>query len=111
MRYWGYFAAKLVVAGGALYGLLALLNWAWPPVPRLDPRIYTYIPPRFGWELGFTLAGLVWFLMCTATMYFIIWDQRYHCRVCLRHLRMPTQTGPRSRTLQFGRPRTADNRA
>ena len=105
MRYWAYFAAKLAVAGALLYSLLALLNWAWPPTPRLDPRIYTYIPPRFGWELGFTLAVLVWFLLSTGTVYFIIWDQRYRCRVCLRRLRMPIETGSWNRMLQFGRPR------
>jgi hypothetical protein len=105
MRYWAYFAAKLVVAGAALDGLLVLLNRAWPAAPRLSPRFYSYVPPRFGYELGFTLAVLVWFLLCTGTAYFIIWDQRYRCRVCLRRLRMPIETGSWSRMLQFGRPR------
>src|SRR5689334_25187655 len=101
MRYWAYFAAKLVVAAASLWGLLALLNWCWPP----DPLFFTYIPPRFGYDLGYTLAVLVWFLICTATLYAIIWDQRYRCRVCLRRLRMPVETGSWSRMLQFGRPR------
>jgi hypothetical protein len=101
MRYWSYFAAKLAIAGALLYSLLALLNWSWPPAPRL----FTYVPPRFGYDLGFTLAVLVWFLLCTGTVYLIVWDQRYRCRVCLRHLRMPIETGSWSRMLQFGRPR------
>ena len=103
MRYWAYFAAKLGVAAASLYSLLALLNWAWPP-SRPSVR-YPYVPPRFGYDLGFTLAALVWFLLCTATVYFIIFDQRYRCRVCLRRLRMPIETGSWSRMLQFGRPR------
>jgi hypothetical protein len=84
-----------------LVGLLALLNLLWPPVPA----VFTYIPPRFGYDLGYTLAVLVWFLLCTGTFYLIIWDQRYRCRVCLRRLRMPVATGSWSRMLQFGRPR------
>lgn len=101
MRYWAYFAAKLVAAGASLYGLLFSLSWVWPPAPQL----FTYIPPRFGYDLGFTLAVLVWFLMCSGTFYLIIWDQRYRCRVCLRRLRMPVETGSWSRMLQFGWPR------
>jgi hypothetical protein len=38
-------------------------------------------------------------------LYLVIWDQRYRCRVCLRKLRMPVETGSWSRMLQFGRPR------
>jgi hypothetical protein len=101
MRYWAYFVGKVAVGSGALYGLLVLLNRKWPPAPNL----YGYIPPRFGYDLGFTLAVLMWFLACTGTLYFIIWDQRYRCRVCLRRLRMPVETGSWSRMLQFGRPR------
>lgn len=101
MRYWSYFAAKLGVASATLYGLLTLLNWGWPPVPNR----FTYVPPRFGYDLGFTLAVMVWFLLCSGTVYLIIWDQRYRCRVCLRRLRMPIETGSWSRMLQFGRPR------
>ena len=101
MRYWAYFAAKLVAAGALLYGLLASLNWVWPP----SPPVFTYVPPRFGYDLAFTLAVLAWFLLCTGTFYLIIWDQRYRCQVCLRRLRMPVETGSWSRMLQFGRPR------
>jgi hypothetical protein len=101
MRYWAYFVAKLVVAAASLYSLLALLNWSWPPAPLL----FTYVPPRFGFDLGFTSAVMVWFLLCAGTLYLIIWDQRYRCRVCLRRLRMPIETGSWSRMLQFGRPR------
>jgi hypothetical protein len=101
MRYWGYFAGKLVAAAGVLYGLLKLLNWYWPA----EPPFLTYIPPRFGYDLWFTVASLGWFLLVTGVLYVIIRDQRYRCRVCLRKLRMPVETGSWSRMLQFGRPR------
>jgi hypothetical protein len=101
MRYWSYFAAKLVAAAAVLYGLLAILNWIYPPAPEL----FEYLPPRFGYDLGYTLFVLVWFLMCTGALYLAIWDQRYRCRVCLRRLRMPVETGSWSRMLQLGRPR------
>ncbi|MGO9258807.1 MAG: hypothetical protein ACLQU1_21175 [Bryobacteraceae bacterium] len=106
MRYWGYFAGKLVAAAGVLWGLLAVLNWYWPPEPRFwwDSR-HSYIPPRFGYDLGYTAASLAWFLLLTGALYLVILDQRYRCRVCLRKLRMPVETGSWSRMLQFGRPR------
>ena len=55
--------------------------------------------------MGYTFVVLLWFLLCAATLYVIVWDQRYRCRVCLRRLRMPIVTGSWSRMLQFGRPR------
>jgi hypothetical protein len=103
MRYWAYFAAKVGTAAGVLWGLLALLNWIWPPA---RPMIDAYLPPRFGYDLGYTLAVLVWFLLCTGSAYLVIWDQRYRCRTCLRRLRMPVSTGSWHRMLQFGPPRT-----
>jgi hypothetical protein len=55
-------------------------------------------------ELAGSLWMLGWFLICAAVFYLIIWDQRRRCRVCLRHLRMPIETGSRSYMLQLGRP-------
>jgi hypothetical protein len=100
MRYWGFFAAKLAVAGCVLWGLLALLNWKWPPVPD-----QSFVPGRFGYNLAFTIVVGVWFLLCAGAVYLAIWDQRYRCRVCLRRLRMPIETGSWGRMLLFGRPR------
>jgi hypothetical protein len=48
---------------------------------------------------------LGWFLLCAGALYLIVWDQRRRCRVCLRRLRMPIETGSRSNMLQFGLPR------
>ena len=100
MRYWGFFAAKLVAAAGILWGLLGLLNMVWPP----EPKFFTYTPPRFGYNLSYTLAVGLWFLLCSGALHLIVRDQRYRCRVCLRRLRMPVGTGSWSRMLQFGRP-------
>lgn len=101
MRYWGYFAGKLAAAAAVLWGLLKLLNWYWPS----EPPYYNYIPPRFGYDLWYTAATLVWFLLLTGALYLTIRDQRYRCRVCLRKLRMPVETGSWSRMLQLGLPR------
>src|SRR5512146_3145088 len=101
MRYWGWFAAKLGVCGAAMYGLLALLISNWPL-----QRIYrAYSAPRFGYDLAFTLAVGLWFLLCCGVLYLCILDQRYRCRVCLRRLRMPVETGSWGRMLFMGRPR------
>jgi hypothetical protein len=101
MRYWTYFAAKVTFAAMVLSGMLALLNRAWPP----ERHFFAYVPPRFGYNLWFTLTVLIWFLFCAGALYLVIWDQRYRCRVCLRRLMMPVATGSWSRMLQFGRPR------
>jgi len=101
MRYWAYFGAKVGLSAGSLYGLLRVLNTVWPP----EPQFFGYAPPRFGYDLRYTSALLVWFLLCAGAAYACIWDQRYRCRVCLRRLRMPVETGSWSSMLQFGRPR------
>jgi len=101
MRYWGYFAGKISLAAGLMYGLLRLLNHFWPAAPRF----YNFVPPRFGYDLLYTLLTGVWFLICCGLAYICVWDQRYRCRVCLRRLRMPVETGSWSRMLLQGRPR------
>ena len=101
MRYWAYFAAKVIASGGVMYGLLRWLNHLWVP----DPLFFSNTPPRFGYDLQYTLLVGVWFLLGCGFLYACIWDQRYRCRVCLRRLRMPIETGSWSRMLQLGRPR------
>ena len=101
MRYWAYLTGKVVVAAAPLYGLLdsssgnSLLRrrQAWPRLHNLNEEL-----------LGL-LFMLGWFLLCAGALYLIIWDQRRRCRVCLRKLRMPIETGSRSYMLQLGRPR------
>lgn len=101
MRYWGWFAGKLALAGAVSYGLLAAINsfWSQPLILR-DVRF-----SRFGVDLAFTLAVGIWFLLTVGMLYLCILDQRYRCRVCLRRLRMPIETGSWGRMLLAGRPR------
>lgn len=91
VRYWLFLAGKLALAlGMTAAAQLALDN---------------FLPGRFGYDLLYTtLAGLV-FLFGYSLIYLAVLDQRYRCRVCLRRLRMPVETGSWSRMLQFGRPR------
>jgi hypothetical protein len=106
MRYWAYFAGKVVAVFATFYGLLALLNRTWEhEYIKVSGYKYVEIAPRFGYSLGYTLITLGIFLLFTASLYFAIWDQKYRCRVCLRRLRMPVETGSWHRMLQFGRPR------
>jgi hypothetical protein len=103
MRYWSYFAAKAVAASAVFFGLFL---WISSPEPRFFVFAKTRIPHGpFGDDLGFTLAVLVIFLLWTVSLNFIVRDQRHRCRVCLRRLRMPVETGSWSRMLLFGRPR------
>jgi len=100
MRYWAFFVGKLLVIAAASVGLLAAVQRFWPAQQQFA---YVY-PPRFGHDLGYTLVIGLCFLLSCGMIYAAIWDQRYRCRVCLRRLRMPVETGSWSRMLQFGRP-------
>jgi len=101
MRYWGFFAGKLGIAGAVSYGMLKAINAYWSsPLWFYGVRM-----PRFGVDLAFTTAVGVWFLLSIGLLYVCVWDQRYRCRVCLRRLRMPIETGSWDRMLQLGRPR------
>lgn len=101
MRYWGYFVAKLIAAGGVLYGSLGLLTSQSPQ--DLD----SWAPLSHAGEyLAINLELMIWFVLGSVLLYLIVYDQRYRCRVCLRRLRMPVETGSRGFMLQLGRPRT-----
>ena len=102
MRYWAYFSGKIVVAGGVMYGLLV---WLGHVLPRGNAAVEQDALIN-GWaRLVINVALMGWFLLAAGTLYLIIRDQRYRCRVCLRRLRMPIETGSWGRMLQFGRPR------
>jgi hypothetical protein len=165
MRYWAYFAAKLIVAAAILYGSLALLNPLVPhdvpaaaikrhqplpnspvlPAPQDSAAVQpgtelqveiaqpsgdeehaqllksrepadeqekkdkarALAPLYHGSEyLAINLGFMLWFLFGAGMLYLIVSDQRYRCRVCLRRLVMPVETGSRGFMLQLGRPRT-----
>jgi len=101
MRYWAWFAGKVAVSGAAMYGLLVALNAFWPA----QQLFHRYRAPRFGYDLAYTMVVGLWFLICCGVFYLCVLDQRYRCRVCLRRLRMPIETGSWSRMLLLGRPR------
>ncbi|MGA2132943.1 MAG: hypothetical protein ABSH50_11670 [Bryobacteraceae bacterium] len=101
MRYWGYLVGKLGVSAAVTYGLLRWLNYVWPA----PPQFLNYAPPRFGYDLQYTMLTGLWFLLGCGLLYLCIWDQKLRCRVCLRRLRMPVETGSWSGVLLLGRPR------
>ena len=109
MRFWAYLAGKVVVAAAPLYGLLCLVGKAFPPLPPQQASTLraelASLDVVAGHYLLCDLCLLGWFLLCAGTLYVIIWDQRRRCRVCVRRLRMPIETGSWAYMLQLGRPR------
>ena len=100
MKYWAYLVAKLMVAGGFLYGLSRGLAYLLPaPKPLFTPNG----PDRH--DLTYTLVTMLFFSVVMGAVWVVIWDQRYRCRTCLRRLRMPILTGDWTHIL-LGRPRT-----
>jgi hypothetical protein len=100
MRYWAWFVLKLAVAAVVFGGILKLIGRNFPP--DNDPLAPLNDGMRF---LLCDLALMLCFLLFAGTLYLIVRDQRYRCRVCLRRLRMPVATGSWSRILQSGHPR------
>jgi len=101
VRYWSLLAAKLALCGAVSYGVLRAIDSYWSSPLWL----YNVRSPRFGLDLVYTSVIGVWFLLSAGLLYLCVWDQRYRCRVCLRRLRMPIETGSWSRVLLVGRPR------
>jgi hypothetical protein len=100
MRYWAWFAGKLTLAAVIFRSVLGIISGMFPAEKD------QYAPLGKGMSfLLCDLALMVWFLAAAGTLWLTIWDQRYRCRVCLRRLRMPIETGSWSQILQFGRPR------
>src|SRR5277367_3155304 len=102
MRYWGFFAGKLVVAAGLSQGIYLTIRRFGPW--HVQPEFGKMYPPRFAYDLWWTAALGLWFLLTAGLLYLAVWDQRYRCRVCLRRMRMPIETGSWGRMLLFGRP-------
>jgi hypothetical protein len=101
VRYWGFLAIKLLSNCAIAAVFLCEINYSWTPrypLPQLNWRL-------FGIDLLYTTLVLLWFLFLSGLVYLSVLDQRYRCRVCLRRLRMPIETGSWSRMLQLGRPK------
>ena len=97
MRYWGLFAAKL--AASAL-----LVTGIWFGITVLLPRPHLYRGHFLGFDLPWTLAAGLVFLIASGLFYVSVLDQRYRCRVCARRLRMPVASGSWGHMLQLGWP-------
>ena len=101
MKYWLYFAAKLLVGGGLMlalqYGVLQLY-----PIPQQAPGMEQAL---FMHDAPFTFLVMALWHLDAAVLVLIVLDQRRRCRTCLRKLIMPVSTGSWGRTL-LGRPRT-----
>ena len=102
VRYWSFLLGKFALAGAIFAGLIWTLNrfWAGPYVPVAN-RYHTLGYDRY---LIYLICLGVVYLIGVGLFYLSILDQRYRCRVCLRRLRMPIETGSWSKMLQFGRP-------
>ena len=103
MRYWALLVGKLAVAAAPMYGLLSLVARLFPVRPKYASDFWAL--ENGNQALLSSLALMGWFLACVGVLNVIVWDQRHRCRVCLRRLRMPVETGSWSRMLQLGRPR------
>lgn len=104
MRYWGYLAAKLLAVGFALYYVWAGIRSLLPRPGLIYRNQFLYRDQFFGFDLPWTLAAGLFFLICCGAVYLVFLDQRYRCRVCVRRLRMPITAGSWGQMLQFGRP-------
>lgn len=103
MKYWAFLLAKLLTAGLALRFLWILIDRS---LPEPDVFLYTRLP-RFPHDLPWTIALLLYSLLCLGVLALILWDQQRRCRACLRLLRMPVETGSWSRATLFAPPRTS----
>lgn len=99
MRYWGLLAGKLAAGGLMLWAVWAAMAHFFPP-----PASIPYIRDPFLHDLPYTLRVFGFGLLAVGVIALAILDQRYRCRVCLRRLRMPVETGSWKNTLLFGRP-------
>jgi len=105
MKFWLYFAAKLLAGAGAVVGLQAVLVAMYPKGEKLLPR-FGPTPPLFLHDLLFTFLTMGVWLVGAGLLFAIIWDQKRRCRTCLRRLIMPVNRGSWGHMVIFGRPKT-----
>ena len=101
MKYWSYFAAKLIALG-------AVLRLLWVGLARVLGEPETFNGRQYaklGQDLTWTFALMGYFLLCAGLVFLVVHDQRYRCRACLRKLRMPVAHGSWGLVL-FGAPST-----
>ena len=95
MKYWGYLAAKLALAGVFLYGL-------WHAVLLLLPTFDSMRAEPF---VQYLIVIILFPLLCFAVFALIVRDQFLRCRTCGRRMRMPLEKGSLSHLFLRGRPR------
>ena len=101
MKYWGYLAAKLLVA-------LAILSAMQRSSPRQFPPMRAFYlggPNPVMRNLNYTFVMLAFGLFAAGLVWLILRDQRYRCRTCLRRCGCRSRPGPGT-TCCLGAPRT-----
>ena len=102
MKYWGYFAGKLLAGAGVVW-------LAWLALNRLMPNpemIFGYRLRRLGQDFSWTIAILLLSLAAAGLLWLAVLDQQRRCRVCVRRLRMPVTRGLWSEASLFSPPAT-----
>jgi hypothetical protein len=89
VKYWGYFAVKVLAIAGCGEAGWWMLNRLLPP----PPTVLGYRLGRFAQDLPWTSAILAVGFLCAGLLWLAVWDQQRRCRVCLRWLRMPVTDG------------------
>lgn len=100
LKYWGYFAAKILVIGGFMWLLWSVLK---ATLPEPDYFLRHRVAP-FAQDLTWTLIILVYCLFGAGLVWLAVADQRQRCKVCLRRLRMPVERGNWSLTVILSPP-------
>ncbi len=101
MKFWAWFVAKLVVAGGLMFGLWRLLVAILPaPEPFMSYQVSRW--QDFRW----TMVMFALWLIGAGLLALIVIDQKYRCRTCLRRLRMPVSAGSWPNSFLHSEPRT-----
>jgi hypothetical protein len=100
VKYWAYFVAKLAVVAVFLRAVWDLMNWL---IPEPEPFLH-YRVSRYPQDLLWTSALFGLFLLGVGLVYLVVWDQQKRCRTCLRHLRMPLETGSWSKATLLNPP-------
>jgi hypothetical protein len=102
VRYWGFLVAKFIASAMILASLVWAVNWLW--AGHAAAVVIKHHAVRDEKYLAYIVCMFTVYLIGVGLFYLSILDQRYRCRVCLRRLRMPIETGSWSKMLQFGRP-------
>jgi hypothetical protein len=105
MKYWLYFAAKLLQIALVVSALEFVLYACYPPPPAPLPG-FPPVKSLFLYDMLFTILLFGTWLVGAGLFFLAVWDQRRRCRTCLHKLVMPIQRGSWGTMVVFGRPQT-----